>query len=107
MTNDRLRATAAKRRVRLQVEGLEGRALLSGRAARLRDSQNTQYISIMTPGTYVSQQVSGFDVTIHRAPSSGPHNPADVPVTVHFSATLGSTAPGGSPAALPASAGAA
>jgi hypothetical protein len=106
MANERPGASAAKRRVRPQVEDLEGRKLLSGGgAARLQNSQNTQYISILTPGTYVSQQVSGFDVTIHRAPSNGPHNPADVPVTVRFTATLASMLPGGAPVALPASAG--
>jgi hypothetical protein len=102
MSNENPRPSRARRHAHLQVEGLEGRALLSGLAAQL---QNIQYISILTPGTYISQQVSGFDVTIHRAPSNGPHNPADVPVTVHFTASLGSTAPGGAPIALPASAG--
>ena len=67
-------------------------------------SPDYQTLSIDTPGTYISQQVSGFDVTISRDASNGRHNRLDVPVTVNFSASIGSTTPGGDPVSLPASA---
>ncbi len=101
MANDRPRRSAARWRALLQVEGLEDRALLSG----LAPHQNSiQKLDIDTPGMYVSQQASSFDVTLGRDASNGPHNLLNIPLSVNFSASLGSTTSAGDRIALPASA---
>jgi hypothetical protein len=101
MANDRPRRSAARWSALLQVEGLEGRVLLSG----LAPHQNSiQKLGIDTPGMYVSQQASSFDVTLGRDASNGRHNLLNVPLSVNFSASLGSTTSAGDRIALPASA---
>jgi hypothetical protein len=72
-----------------------------------------QALGINPPSTYVSQQVSGFNVTLTRielgrmplkipGKSSNSPNATSLPLTVNFTASLGSTAPGGQPTTVPA-----
>jgi hypothetical protein len=112
MSNDRPSGSSLTHRARLRVEGLEVRELMSV----LTPHQGPdQALGINPPSTYVSQQISGFDVTLTRIPlgrippkilgkgSSSP-NSTNLPLTVNFTASLGSTAPGGQPTTIPASA---
>jgi hypothetical protein len=102
MSNDRRRLPPPRRRVLVQVEGLEDRSLLSGAASHHVVPQSYR---IETPGKYVSQDVGALDVTIDRSAWNGRHYLLKVASTVNFSATLGSTTPGGKSSSPVASAG--
>jgi hypothetical protein len=98
MSNDRSRSSTAGRRESFQVEGLEERSLMSGLAPHQR---YFQMLGIGTPSNFVSQQVSALDVTLTR---SGLESLLNQPLTVNFSASLGSTTVGAQPTAQLASA---
>jgi hypothetical protein len=96
--------------VHFQIEGLEPHSLLAGLAPH---QEYVQYFDINTPGRYISQQVSSIDVTITRAtaiqqitkPQPGDRQQdLSLPLTVYFSASLGSTAPEGQSTSLRSSA---
>jgi Bacterial Ig-like domain len=85
-----------------QADELEDRVLMSA-GLSLAQMSGEQSVSISAP-TYVSQKVDSLEVTLNRAASAGPDSLTGVPLTVNFSASLGSKAPGGQTVALPASA---
>ncbi len=88
-------------------------ALMSGTGHPPRQPY-AQTFGIEGPGTYVSQQVGAIDLTITRSVIANTlatqekgvihSNLINLPLTVNFSASLGSTAAGGQPSSLPASA---
>jgi hypothetical protein len=84
-------ATGAQRRAVLILERLEHRSLLSGSSVSVH-SKNTpgiQDVAIEVPSTYVSEQASHLSVTLVRTTRSG-HGHVKGPLTVNFSAALGS-----------------
>jgi hypothetical protein len=102
MSNDGSRPTRARTLAFCHFDGLEDRALMSAGLSLAQESAN-QNVTISAP-TYASQQVSSVAVTLTRAATAGPDSLTGIPLTVDFSATMGSTASGGHSAALPASA---
>src|SRR5947208_13706675 len=83
----------SRRRRPVQVEPLEGRALLSVAGASTPRAQ-TQLV-VDTPSLYVNQQQSSFTVTlslkkgiINGLTGAQPATALDVPLTVDFSASL-------------------
>jgi hypothetical protein len=102
MSKDGSRPTRARTLAFCRFDGLEDRVLMSVAMSAVQESAN-QSVSISAP-TYASQQVSSVEVTLTRAATAGPYSLTDIPLTVDFSASLGSTAPDGHPATLPVSA---
>jgi len=77
--------------VSLDAERLEHRTLLSGTSVspHSKNARGMEDVAIMVPSTYVSQQASQLDVTLVRTTRPG-HLHGQSPLTVDFSATLGS-----------------
>jgi hypothetical protein len=115
MRTDRSRPCPARRLAFFRVESLEDRALLSANsgASPLPAATPIESLAIDTPSSYVSQQATALDVTLVRSESEyvrqgGMTNVASVPLTgpltVNFSASLGTAGIGGQNVSLPASA---
>ena len=102
MSNDGSRPSRARTLVFCHFDGLEDRVLMSAGLSLAQESAN-QSVNISAP-SYASQQVSSVEVTLTRAASAGPYSLTGIPLTVDFSASLGSTAPDGHSVALPSSA---
>jgi hypothetical protein len=105
----------SQRRALLPVERLERRALLSTmpRSSHPHATTVTRTVDIGAPGTFVSQQATALDVTLTLNTTSITKGsfgtiteslPNTEPLTLYFSATLGSSQFGGQEVQLPASA---